>query len=512
MEGEAAGRSSDTEANSDSATPRRVAEERTPLPVKQLFVIATVLLCEPLTNSIIRSFDDASNVKTVGGLTGQVVDSKNGDDIVSNAYSHLLVSRPFGLGLSTWVLGLTNNTWIQTSARSMQGVFGGNLETTKTVIAEVTDASNRHRAYAALPFVQSVGISIGLSLGNLLANLPERFPFLNNLPFINTHPRLIPCSVAAAFSFISFHVIYHGFEESLPPEFKIDWKVLWNVKSRVQMTATSVLPSSTTALLDQARDLGYNTVHTLQDTAENAISSVHEEVSQRVNAIIPIGDIDEASRFKELIRPGLIIALLNYACISFLDQAQQILVPMVYTSAVDQGGLGLSPEEMTRIAARWGSYNTLGQLLIFPRLLQRYGPKKVYATCLTWMVAFFSLFPVLFLVKTRFGDITVLVSIHIALSSLVYMAYGSAQLLVMEAVSDGRSLGSVNGIAQSVGSSARMIVPPLTSVFFTLVGNGGGIVGGYSLISRLQIVGRLVDCLSEMLCTTTHLPDARSVR
>lgn len=190
----------------------------------------------------------------------------------------------------------------------------------------------------------------------------------------------------------------------MPPEFKIDWKVLWNVKSRVQMTATSVLPSSTTALLDQARDLGYNTVHTLQDAAENAISSVHEEVSQRVNAIIPIGDIDEASRFKELIRPGLIIALLNYACISFLDQAQQILVPMVYTSAVDQGGLGLSPEEMTRIAARWGSYNTLGQLLLFPRLLKRYGPKKVYATCLTWMVAFFSLFPVLFLVKTRFGE------------------------------------------------------------------------------------------------------------
>lgn len=70
----------------------------------------------------------------------------------------ILLIGPFGLGLSTWVLGLTNNTWIQTSARSMQGVFGGNLglnfyfsifigiipmlirrfvETTKTVIAEV---------------------------------------------------------------------------------------------------------------------------------------------------------------------------------------------------------------------------------------------------------------------------------------------------------------------------------------------------------------------------------------
>jgi hypothetical protein len=36
----------------------------------------------------------------------------------------------------------------------------------------------------------------------------------------------------------------------------------------------------------------------------------------------------------------------------------------------------------------------------------------------------------------------------------------------MEAVSDKRSLGSANGIAQSVGSSARMVVPLFISVFF----------------------------------------------
>lgn len=69
----------------------------------------------------------------------------------------------------------------------------------------------------------------------------------------------------------------------------------------------------------------------------------------------------------------------------------------------------------------------------------------------------------------------------------------------MEAVSDGRSLGTVNGIAQSVGSSARMIVPPLTSVFFTLVGNGGGIVGGYSLYVVLVSVTMIGVMMSSLL-------------
>jgi hypothetical protein len=38
---------------------QREPGKRTPLPVKQLLIIAIVLLAEPLTNSIIRSFNDA---------------------------------------------------------------------------------------------------------------------------------------------------------------------------------------------------------------------------------------------------------------------------------------------------------------------------------------------------------------------------------------------------------------------------------------------------------------------
>lgn len=61
---------------------------------------------------------------------------------------------PLGLGLSTFLLGVTSNPWIQTTARSMQGVSGGNMgkpfffnqttnflirstEATKAVITEV---------------------------------------------------------------------------------------------------------------------------------------------------------------------------------------------------------------------------------------------------------------------------------------------------------------------------------------------------------------------------------------
>lgn len=192
----------------------------------------------------------------------------------------------------------------------------------------------------------------------------------------------------------------------------------------MENAAMSAVPSSTTALLDGARDLGYNTVNKIQDTAESAMNSVREEVTQEVDAMTPTNKIGDELRLKDLIGRQLVMALLDYAFISFLDQAQQTLVPLVYTGPVEQGGLGLSGDEMSKIMARWGSYNTPGQLLLFPWLLQRYGPKKVYASCLTSMVVFFALFPVLIVANTRLADSTALLSIHMMMSSLAYMAYG----------------------------------------------------------------------------------------
>lgn len=215
----------------------------------------------------------------------------------------------------------------------------------------------------------------------------------------------------------------------MPPEFQVDWKVLWSIKDRVRDAATSVIPTSTSGLLDQARDIGYGAVHRVQDAAESTIANVRQEVTRTVTTLVPVDKMEDGLRLRELIGPQLIIALLNYAFISFLDQAQQTLLPLMYTSPIQQSGLGLSSEEMTKIMAKWGSYNTLAQLVLFPWLLQRHGPKRVYATCLTSMVVFFALFPALHL-ATKYSNnlefvVRPLVSIHMAMSSLVYMAYGT---------------------------------------------------------------------------------------
>lgn len=284
-------------------------------------------------------------------------------------------------------------------------------------------------------------------MGSFLIGLHERLPTLEQIPFIHNHPLFIPCTIAAIFSFASFYLTYYGFEEvllwwlshpftynllswqTLPPELQIDWKKILGVEDRAKSAASSIIPTSTSGLLHQAQDLGYGTVHGMRADAGDAVTSVRQEVAQSVMALLPTDKIHETLQLKQLIRPRLIIALLNYAFISFLDQAQRTLLPLMYTSPPQQYGLGLSANDMANIMAKWGSYNAPAQLMIFPWILQRYGPKRVYRACLTLTVVFFALFPVLHMATIYFGGTNLvvrsLIFTHMAISSLVYMAYGA---------------------------------------------------------------------------------------
>jgi len=289
-------------------------------------------------------------------------------------------------------------------------------------------------------------------VGNFFATLKGRLPILERIPFIRNHPLFIPCAMASSFSFSSFFLIHQGLQEvgsfacfsrfppaddskTLPAEYQVNWRAFRKIKDHCALDSPIYrIPSSTTALFDQARDPSYSAVYSPEEDVENTVSSVGQEVTQRVartvEGLLPIDKIQEISDLKELINRQLIIVLLNYAFISFLDQAQQTLLPMMYKAPIEEYGLGILPEDMIGIMATWGSCNTLVQLLLFPWLLQRFGSKKVYSTCLSLMILFFALFPMLHLIAAYFQNtnfvVRRLLEIHVGMSSLIYMAYGTS--------------------------------------------------------------------------------------
>jgi MFS family permease len=73
----------------------------------------------------------------------------------------ILLGGLLGLVASMLAFGLSTRFWGLVVSRCAQGAFNGNIGVTKSVIAEITDASNVAQAFAFIPFVWSIGVTAG---------------------------------------------------------------------------------------------------------------------------------------------------------------------------------------------------------------------------------------------------------------------------------------------------------------------------------------------------------------
>lgn len=67
----------------------------------------------------------------------------------------------FGLAISMLGFGLSQRYWALVLSRCIEGALNGNVGVAKSVMAEITDATNMVRGFALLPVVWSVGSTLG---------------------------------------------------------------------------------------------------------------------------------------------------------------------------------------------------------------------------------------------------------------------------------------------------------------------------------------------------------------
>ena len=109
------------------------------------------------------------------------------------------------------------------ASRCIAGLLNGNMGVGKTMMAELTDSTNRAQASGLIPLVWGVGGTIGcvtlggqqvqfsLSFdrplaGGWLSRPHERFPTLFGNWFWEQYPYLLPCLFSAVFCALSFIV------------------------------------------------------------------------------------------------------------------------------------------------------------------------------------------------------------------------------------------------------------------------------------------------------------------
>ncbi|KAJ6599987.1 major facilitator superfamily multidrug-resistance, DHA1 sub-family [Mycena vulgaris] len=366
----------------------------------------------------------------------------------------VLLLGPLGLAFSLIGFGWSKNFTSLVIFRCAQGVFNGNIGVVKTVMAEISDSSNLAQIMALIPLAWSSGTTLGPIIGGVLSDPADRWPnTLGKLQILRENPYLLPCATVGLLSLSFFFLGIVGLKESSP-------MILARQKRERLRLSASTDPTLTTSLI-AADTTTYGAI------AGGDVADVSPGSSE---ADAPIDD--ELPTMRELLVPRLVIPLLNYGFFCFSQTAFQVLFPLMYSTSIQNGGLGFSPYQIGVTRGVWGLFNTFCQLFLTARLIRWFGARKIYIFAYANFIICIGTYPLLnfFARRSQNVDWTVwtVVVVQLVSNLAISMAYSSIQLFIVRSARKPSALSSTNSIAQMVSTILRALAPFIASALFAL--------------------------------------------
>ncbi|KAJ6587292.1 major facilitator superfamily domain-containing protein [Mycena sp. CBHHK59/15] len=438
--------------------------KRNPIPKFQLFILLLIQFAEPMTALVIYPFviqfvrdtaitgGDETKTGFYAGLLesslveGLTVDGTSGIFLLCIRGSHSLSIRqavrclwsPAGAAACTARVGTGHaGLWavkvlldalclIVQAFRCAQGAFNGNLGVAKTVMNEL---------------MWSLGSTTSPFMGGTLANAASKWPdTLGKIELLHVHPYFLPCAVAASVAFTSFAFAFVGLRETLPSGVERERAKKKSKTNEPPRETDPLLPAETSAT-----------------TGTSASASTHP---------------DTVPPLRELFTRDVRIALLNHALLCFCDMAYDSLIPLVYSTPIAIGGLGLKPHNIGLIMGLCGFSNAVVQAAVGGRIIRHFGPRRVFNAAFCALACIFSLYPLLSVLARRAGrvDGAVVAVLVCQLSGnfVLYYSFAATMLFIMDSAPNRASVGSVTGLSQMVGTISRSVAPSITSSLFSL--------------------------------------------
>jgi len=104
-----------------------------------------------------------------------------------------------------------------------------------------------------------------------------------------------------------------------------------------------------------------------------------------------------------LTRPVL-VSVANYASLALLGMVSWALMPLIWSTSIEFGGLDLSPASIGVWLSVFGCMNGLFQFAVFPRAVARFGPRPIFVTGIAVFALVYAMFPLENLVLRRAAD------------------------------------------------------------------------------------------------------------
>ncbi|KAI9299694.1 major facilitator superfamily domain-containing protein, partial [Cunninghamella echinulata] len=147
----------------------------TPLPRLQMFIICIMLLSDPLTSTVIlpfiyfmlKDFHLSDDEKEIGAYAGWITSiffiAQFFTAMIWGKISDKHGRRPvlliglLGNSISCSLFGLSKNLWWAIGARAFCGIVNGNGGVARSMLSEITDSTNRAKAFSLFGFCWGIG-------------------------------------------------------------------------------------------------------------------------------------------------------------------------------------------------------------------------------------------------------------------------------------------------------------------------------------------------------------------
>ncbi|KAJ7672189.1 major facilitator superfamily domain-containing protein [Mycena polygramma] len=465
-------------SNDDHGT--HVSKTRTPIPKFQVAIVLLIQFAEPITALVIYPFV-IQFVRDTGITRGEEAKTGFYAGLLESAFflaesltvfhfgrlsdiygrRPILLLGPLGLTIAMLGFGLSKTFWYLFFFRCIQGVCNGNIGVSKTIINEIADSTNIADIFSMMPLMLSVATTVAPLIGGLLADPAKKWPdTLGKIDILREHPYLLPCAVAASVALFSFVFALVGLNETLP--------------SRPRKNTG---PAETDPLLPAA----------------------------------PLEEYDVPPPVRDLLTRPILIALTNHGLLCLCHMANEALIPLFFATPMSLGGLGLNPHDIGLILGIFGICNALVQAFFGGRVIRRFGPCRVFTAAFCALASQFAMYPVVSFLAHRAGRVDT--AVHLALAfqlsgtSVLYLAHATTMMFIMDAAPSRASLGSVNGLAQMVGTVLRSIAPSFSSSLFALSAEhhiAGGNLVYYILITLTLVAARCTLLLPRKLQSSSE--------
>ncbi|KAJ5131369.1 uncharacterized protein N7515_007408 [Penicillium bovifimosum] len=470
-------------------------EDFSTFPVRQLFVLALVRICEPIAfmsifpyvYHMVESFHVTDNDRQIALYAGMITSSFTFAEFSAGMFwgrmsdrigrKPVLIMGLVGTAISMVVFGFAPNLATAMIARALGGMLNGNIGVLQTTVAEiVTKKEHQPRAYSIMPFVWCLGSIIGPAMGGALAQPCDNYPALFARSTLwDKFPFLLPNLVCITVLICGIVVGFLFLEETHPekkhqrdPGLELGhWLVnqLWG--SRVQLPDDSDV-----------------------DVQEKYFDAPPDYTSAESSPCLRPVDCDlegqKSPAPKAFTRQVIVVivayGILAYHSVSF-DQLMpvflstprsddEVVLPLKFT-----GGLGMATKTIGFMLAVQGVYSMIAQLWLFPFVVKHFGTLRTFRFVLLAWPPLYLAVPYLVLLPIKLQTFAVYASL-ISKITFHVIAFPATAILLANAAPSSKVLGSINGVAASTASLSRALGPTLTGLL-----HSKGLDSGYSVLA-----------------------------